>query len=214
MFLVSLASAASPSGTPDLVVTTAELAGTVALLEEHLELDTAARERLAAALVALTAGQVIEVKHHEADLVLTAATVVRLSDLTQVVEPFLANDGDGLPTNHASGLGYVEDYDADNAAEDPALVPVESFVWVVEEADLVERLQAAVSSLENDVRLVDDDKRVTRPLVAVRARATSRGIAAGVYYEGRGAFVLLGTAVPMPRELAALLAAAERAVSA
>lgn len=94
MFLVSLASCAATSGTPDLIVSTFSLGEALEHLNEALDLDDAARDRLEQALDALQPGQMLEVKHHDAesDTTLTSAIVMRVADGFEVVAPFHADE--------------------------------------------------------------------------------------------------------------------------
>lgn len=95
MFLVSLASCAATSGTPDLIVSTFSLGEALEHLNEALDLDDAGRERLEQALDALQPGQMLEVKHHDAEAgaTLTHATVMRVVNGFEVVKPFHADAG-------------------------------------------------------------------------------------------------------------------------
>ncbi len=218
MFVLSLASCSADTGLPDLIVTSGTLDDVVAEAGYALNLKPATCERLSAALAELVLGQVIEIKREgEDDIVdvLTLATVVRILSDDVVAEPFVVTEDDcGLPHDHPSGLGYVEDYDADNAAEvaaEPGDEPAsEAFIVFVnvDDAGFVSRLNRCVRDLAKSVRIKDDDGRVTRPWVIYTA-ASEGPFLPGIYNANMRR---LDDAAP--RELVDLLGAVERAVLA
>lgn len=153
------------------------------------------------------------------------ATVMPSEERYGTATIYVYTDGSGIAVQ---GNGYAvvkridEDWytvDRDDNMTDEDLdalnVRTAAFMWVVDCATdaHVEALQAAVSRLENDVVLVDDDGEKTRPLVGVRR--VSPGADVGLYWEQRpGDFLRFGDAVTTPSALTELLLNAERAVGA
>lgn len=128
MFLVSLASSAATSGSPDLIVTTCSLGEACEIVNEVLDLDYAGRDRLERALDALQPGQVIEVKRQdgESDVTLTSAIVMRIADGFEVVAPFEA--GAAIDRGYLAQRQVEEDCDREAVvAEDGTVTRTRTF---------------------------------------------------------------------------------------